>query len=130
MTGKSITLKLLIALVFALLLPAQILNGRGCHVLGLALTGSLVIPACDEGGSMNSSANVTQVTISNTDSSSHTVTIQDCQTSPFYLANAMTVPAATDLVWAFGSNSLRFGGCFKWSASSTTVLGSVTAASN
>lgn len=102
---------------------AQVATGlnASCHVLGAAMPATLTIPTCDEGGnhSLATSAVVATITVSNTDTASHTFTIEDCQMSPFLLANGTTIAANT--VYTYPLGGIRFGGCVKWSASSTTV---------
>lgn len=93
------------------------------HVSGAGLPASLTVPTSDEGKVLSTSVNVTTVVIVNTDASPHTVTIQDCQTTPFKLSNGYTITPGT--TWTFNLNGIRFQGCFKWTANSTTVQGAV-----
>ncbi len=98
---------------------------RQFHVSGLPIPSSAASPAALEGGTLNTDVNVDFLVISNTDSSSHTVTIVDCTAvTPFTLFNASPIAALT--VWPVPLGGMRFKGCFKWSASSTTVMGGVT----
>ena len=100
-------------------------SSRTFHVLGVALPASLAAPAALEGINLaTTSVNVTHLVLVNTDSSDHTVTVSDCQSTPFVLFNGETIAAKT--MWPVPMGNVRFGGCFKWTASSTTVMGAVT----
>lgn len=95
------------------------------HVSGVQIPGSLTNPAAIEGGTLNTGVFVTQLIIANTDlSNGHTVTVQDCTpTTPFILLNGYTIAAGS--TWFLPLGGTRFTGCFKWSASDTTVMGTV-----
>jgi hypothetical protein len=58
----------------------------------------------------------------NTDSASHTFTLEDCQTAPFVLYNASALTAG-QVVYVIGP--IRFIGCLQWSANSSKVMGSI-----
>ena len=103
---------------------AQTGANRQFHVTLNSIPGSLTSPATIEGGPTNTAVNVDWIVIVNTDSSAHTVTIEDCTpTTPFLLYGAYSIAANT--TWSTPYGNTRFNGCLKWSASSTLVQGSI-----
>ena len=95
------------------------------HVTSSGLPASLTVPSTIEGRSLNNrNVNVEFVVIANTDPANvQTVTIQDCQMTPFKLASAYPIqPLQT---WFIPLGGATFVGCIKWSASSTNVMGSI-----
>lgn len=119
------TLLLITALIGAgILLHGQNNQSRTFHVSGQQLPGSLTSPTPIEGIALTTSVAVDSIVISNTDSVAHTVTIEDCQGTPFILYNAYSIPATT--TWFTGPMAgTRFTGCIKWSASDTHVMGTI-----
>ena len=122
-------LRLLIFLI-AFSASAADASGPPFTVSGMSLPASLASPVCDQGaacgtsnGALTRSVMVLSLVISNTDSSSHTVTVEDCQSTPFQFLPAVTVAANSTLPY---SGQFRFAGCLQWSASSTKVQGSIT----
>jgi hypothetical protein len=122
-------LKVISILILGSLIASSLSGIVGWTVAGTALPPTLTIPTPDQGASfpnLNRSVTTNNIVISNTDSSVHTVTIQDCQATPFKLLNATTIPAVgtagNPLIM---SGPIRFTGCIKWSASSTTVMGTM-----
>lgn len=102
-------------------------NGsRSVHVTGQPMTTSLASPTVLEGGTTNTNIDLTTLVIVNTDTVSHTVTVEDCTpTTPFVFLPAVTIPAAgsANSSWVIPMYQTRFTGCLKWSASSTLVFG-------
>jgi len=108
---------------------AQSITGRQVHVTGQALTTSLASPSVLEGGTTNTNINLTTIVLVNNDTASHTVTIEDCTpTTPFVFLPAVTIPGvgSANSSWVIPMYGTRFTGCFKWSASSVLISGSVT----
>jgi len=98
------------------------------HVTGQALTTSLASPAVLEGGTTNTNVDLTTLVLVNTDTASHTVTVEDCTpTTPFVFLPAVTIPGvgSANSTWVIPMYSTRFTGCLKWSASSTLISGSI-----
>lgn len=95
-------------------------------VSGVGLPAVLASPTSDQGVALTRSMTVTSMTLANNTSSAQTITIQDCQTTPFQLfdgTNGSSIAAGDK--W-FISGPIRFSGCFKWAASSTSVQGTLT----
>lgn len=117
-------------LLFLFAFAAASADGPPFTVSGQALPSSLASPACDQGsacggstpGTLTRSLATDQVVIVNTDSGSHTFTLEDCQTAPFVLYSASTLTAGQVL---YIPGPVRFAGCLQWSASSSKVMGSV-----
>lgn len=91
------------------------------QVSGAAVPSSLTFLVARQGRTLNTSASLDFLVISNTDTAAHTVTVQDGQGSPFILLNAYTIPAST--TWFMPLGSTVFVSGIKWSASSTMVMG-------
>ena len=96
---------------------------RQFHVSGQQVPAVAASPATLEGGTLNTSVNVDFLVIANSDTSSHTITVVDCASTPFLLFTA--APVAAQTTWTIPLGNMRFTSCFQWSASSTTVYGSV-----
>jgi hypothetical protein len=95
------------------------------HVSGQQLPATLTSPTPIEGRALTTRVSVDFMVIANTGSSVRHVTVEDCTaTTPFILYNAYPIPALTAWLTPLGNTS--FGGCFKWSADSTDVMGTVT----
>lgn len=102
--------------------PLIVLADTVWHISGRPLPTSLAIPTSDEGVPMDRSRLVSSITLVNGSGSTQTVTVQDCQVTPFVLFNA--APMAAGQTWIISySESVRFQGCFKWAASSASVQG-------
>jgi hypothetical protein len=120
-----------ISIAISLMLPnatAQPPQQKGAfHVTGQALPATLTTPAVLEGGTTNTNVNLSTLVLVNTDTAAHTVTIEDCQATPFVFFPAVTIPAvgSANSSWVIPMYGTRFTGCFKWSASSALVFGSV-----
>ncbi|GAC1700194.1 MAG: hypothetical protein NVS9B4_01150 [Candidatus Acidiferrum sp.] len=82
-----------------------------------------VSPTSYEGNVLSYSVLVNSLVIQNIDTVSHTVTVQDCATTPFRLFNAYTIAAST--TWTIPLN-MSFIACFKWASDSALVYGSAT----
>lgn len=134
MTRRNLTILSLLVVACGILSwmsprPASAQSGTydfrtACHVPGQGLPASLTSPNCEEAGRVTSrSITVQQITIVNTDSASHTFSIQDCQGTPFQPYNAATITAGQ--VVSIPLNGTRFLGCFQWSANSTKVQGAL-----
>ena len=110
-------------------LPALPQGNRPVHVTTTALQSSLTIPSVIEGGTANTTVYVTMIVIANTDTSSHTISITDCTTgTAFSLFTNAPIAASTTWILPLAGGSgggIRFDSCFKWSANSTTVMGSM-----
>jgi hypothetical protein len=117
----------LLFLVFALAARG---DGPPFTVSGQGLPSSLASPSCDQGsscggstpGTLSRSLMVENLVVVNTDTSSHTFTLEDCQATPFVLYSASTLTAGQVITLA---GPVRFSGCLQWSANSTKVMGSV-----
>jgi len=112
----------LISISLALSLPAWAANFT---VSGQALPPTATSPTSDQGKALTSSLATTTIVIANTGNSSQTVTVNDCQTTPFYLFKSYPIPALT--TWTVTA-SVPFGGCLQWSASATSVMGTIVGA--
>ena len=114
------------ALVLGVLLIAGLRgqsNRPTFHVSGQALPAVLASPTSIEGKVLNVSSTISILVIANTDTTSHTVTIQDGQTTAFKLFNAYTIEAGA--TWVVPLNGTRFEGGLNWSASDTKVMGTI-----
>jgi hypothetical protein len=100
-------------------------GGTVFHVTGQQIPATLTSPATLEGATTSTNVNVDFIVIANTDgSASHTVTVEDCSSpNPFILFNAYPVAAGT--MWPVPMGNSRFVGCLKWSASSTSLMGTI-----
>ncbi len=96
---------------------------RQFHVSGVALPASAASPTPIEGTALTTDVNVDGMWICNKDTSTHTVTIEDCGSPQFVAFNAYTIAAST--MWPIPGFNTRFRGCFKWTADSTLVMGTV-----
>jgi hypothetical protein len=116
---------LLLCLVLAWIsLHGQVATtNQAIQVPGTPIPGSLTSPTPAQGGALTQTVLVHQITIANTSSSAQTFTIEDCQGTPFLLANGVSIPALTTFLYPLAGT--RFVGCFKWSASATSVQGSM-----
>jgi hypothetical protein len=115
---------LLAVACLVLSLPAMALDFT---VSGQGLPPSVASPTSDQGKALTSSLKVSLLVIVNTGSVSQTVTVNDCQGTPFYLFKATPIPALT--TWTVSTPAgMPFAGCLKWAASSTTVMGTITGA--
>ena len=102
---------------------------RPVHVNGQALPASATSPSVIEGGTTNTTIWVEYLVIANTDVSAHTVSVVDCTSgTPFALFTNATIAASS--TWFLPMGGIRFTGCFKWSANSTTVYGSLVGRRN
>src|SRR5262252_1601118 len=82
-------------------------SNRTFHVTGTPLPATLTSPAVFEGGTTNANVDLNLLTIANTDTANqHTVTIEDCQATPFILFN--TYPLAAGQTWIIPLNCTRF----------------------
>lgn len=106
-------------------------SGREFHVSGQNLPTSIGSPTAVEGGALDaatigatSGIVIDMLIIANTSSSSQTVHIEDCGSTAFLFFNDYPIAAKT--TWTIPIPNTRFTGCFKWSASATTVQGTVT----
>ncbi len=77
----------------------------------------------NEGKTLNTSRYLDFFIFYNSDSSDHTVTLQDAEMSPFYLFNATTIKAGQ--TWIFPTGGVLMISGIKWSASSATVQGAL-----
>jgi hypothetical protein len=97
-------------------------------VSGQGIPTSAASPNSDQGKSLSAGSTLaTLIVIANTSNSTQTVTINDCQTTPFYLFKAYPIPALTTWILNLGQG-LRFVGCLQWSASATSVMGTISGA--
>lgn len=115
------TLILLISLSLTTLAADFTVSGQG-------IPASPASPTSDQGKSLASSVVAQLIVIANTSNTPQTITILDCQGTPFYLFKAYPIPALTTWVvnLSAGPNGgLRFGGCLQWSASATSVMGTI-----
>jgi hypothetical protein len=120
---------LTIASVLAVLAGMMFLTGQAStkgtfQVSGAAIPTSATVPTAAQGGALNTSVLIDALVIANTDTSSHTILVEDCQATPFLLLNNYPIAAST--TWTMDLHGIRFQGCFKWQSNSTTVMGTVT----
>lgn len=119
-------MKTLCLLLLALLVCTTLFGFAAVSVSGIGLPASLASPTSDQGKVLNVSMTVTNMTLANNTSSTQTITIQDCQGTPFKLfdgVNGSTMAAGDK--W-FVPGPIRFSGCFKWMATSTSVQGTLS----
>jgi hypothetical protein len=95
-------------------------------VSGQGIPSSAASPTSDQGKALTTSLQLTTLVIANTSASSQTVTVNDCQGTPFYLFKAAPIPAGT--TWIVNATAIPFAGCLQWSASSTAVMGTIVGA--
>src|SRR6266849_1923423 len=104
--GSSIAVLMIALAVVLSPLASQPRSPRQFHVTGQAIPTSAASPAALEGGTLNTDVNVDFLVISNTDSSSHTVTVVDCTAvTPFSLFTASPIAALT--VWPVPLGNMR-----------------------
>lgn len=128
---QKLPIWLLVVALFAAvaLAPFAIVNaqpspGKVFHVSGQGMPASLTSPTSDENRPTNRSLLLDTLVIANNSGAQQTVTLQDCQTTPFKFFNGAPIPAGTTWVLSF-VNGIRFQGCLQWSASSTSVMGTL-----
>ena len=92
-----------------------------CHVSGIAMPASQTAPSCMEGRTLNYTVSGQFLIISNTSSSDQTVTVYDGGSTPFKLFDAYPIKALH--TWTVPLGGVVFVGGVKWSASSTSVMG-------
>jgi hypothetical protein len=112
----------LILACFVVSLPALAVDFT---VSGQGLPSTAASPTSDQGKALTTSIKITTIVISNTSNSAQTVTVNDCQGTPFYLYKAYPIQPLT--TWIF-SAAVPFAGCLQWSASSTSVMGTIVGA--
>lgn len=113
----SIALALGIAYGFCAQVMAQSSNtgAHQFHASGQSIPATLTAPVCLEGCKLaTSSVTVDYLVVANTDTASHTVTVQDCGVPAFILLNAYPIAAQT--TWSVPMGGSRMQGCLKWSA--------------
>lgn len=87
---------------------------RDFHVTGQSIPAALGNPTVLEGGTTNTTVNLSSLVVSNKDTAIHNVTVQDCGSPPFILFNAYPIAASTS--WFAPLGGVRFTGCLKWLA--------------
>jgi hypothetical protein len=119
-----VLLKILLSIAAALSIGmAQPRVTAPLTVAGVGLPASPGSPTTDQGRSLTFSFVALSIVCNNTDSVSHTITIKDGQTTPFYLygnaSGGYTMPPAT--TWAMNAQ-LRFTTGLVWFSDSTNVM--------
>jgi hypothetical protein len=95
---------------------------RIVHVYGQPLSSTLgylnTLEAPKPSGPANTSSSMTvgSIWISNTDSVTHNVTIEDCQATPALLLSAIPITAGT--IWTINGGDQRMQGCMKFQVDS------------
>lgn len=113
-------------LLLALVVAVQLLAFTSITVSGVGLPSMLASPTSDQGRVLSTTVTINSLTLANNTASTQTVNIQDCQSTPFKLfdgSNGSTMAAGDK--W-FVNGPIKFQGCFKWTASSTSVQGTLT----
>lgn len=80
-------------------------------------------------GSVNFTVNGVLMVISNQDTATHTVTVEDVNSTPFVMFPALTVPAvgSANSTWVIPLGNTRFVSGLKWSTDTANkVMGSFT----
>lgn len=103
-----------------------ITNAGVWHTVGTSVPTSLGFPVTREGkpGTLNKDCYLDSMTIANTDTVAHTITVQDNQGTPVPIFNAYTIAAGT--TWAQPFPGILMAGGIKWQSNSTTVKGWLT----
>ena len=125
LNGVFICLLLLAGGYFLLPVHAQNNPIRPFHVSGQYIPNSLTAPTPVEGGgALTASITVDLLVISNVDSATHTILIEDGQGTPFVLFPTLTVPAtgSSNSTWIIPMFGTRFQNGIKWQADASNKL--------
>jgi hypothetical protein len=96
-------------------------SGRPMHVTMQTIPTSLGFATVLEGGTTNTDVDIIVLVVSNTDTVSHNLTIQDMQSpTPFALFSASPIAAKT--TWVIPLNQTRFRNGMKWSVDASALV--------
>jgi hypothetical protein len=96
------------------------------HVSGVAVPTSYASPTLLEGGTATGNLDIIEVVFANNSNTPQNVSIEDCTVpTPAILFSNVSIPAngSANSVWTIALGNVRFTGCLKWQASSTSVIG-------
>jgi hypothetical protein len=125
-----LTVRCLAALTALMVLASVGAMGAAKYYVSFqAMPTSLSYVVTDENVTLSRSSVVHSVAFRNTDTGSHTVTMQDCQGTPFKLfdgANTASTIAAGEILSLNFGDGIKFKSCVKWQTSDAKVFGALS----